>query len=295
MITVSYNQKYNQPIVLAMGFFDCMHLGHKKLVDKAKEIALQRGAQTAVFTFYNNHFKTLGKAEKLLFTFEERKILFQKVGVDVTVGATFDKQFMTMDGNSFLSILKNTFEICAVVVGFDYTCGSDRRDCNFVKDFFASRSIETHVIDQVSFEDEKISSTRIRKLLVSNLHNANSLMANNYFIIGTVEKGRTCGRTIGFPTANVQVDCDKLLPVGVFTADVLVDNKNYKAIVNIGGQPTFGLDKVVVEAHLKDFSGDLYSQTLTITPKKYIRNVVKFENKQQLIEQLRQDLEKLND
>ena len=296
MICLPYNQKLNQPLVLALGFFDCMHLGHKQLVDTAKQLAKDSQSKTAVFTFSNNHFSVLNKSQKLLFTFEERKTLFQNVGVDFAVYATFDKEFMSTDAQTFLTTLKNTFQLKGVVVGFDYTCGKDRKDCFFVKNFFEKYDIPTKIVQQVNFENEKISSTRIRKLLSTNLDKANQLMAHQYFLVGTVEKGRGCGKTMGFPTANVKVEDDKLLPLGVFTADVEVDDKTYKSIVNIGPQPTFGLEeKVVIEAFLQDFQGDLYQKQVVITPKKFIREVKKFNSKEQLVAQLKEDLEKLYD
>ena len=123
------------------------------------------------------------------------------------------------------------------------------------------------------------------------MEKANTLLSQPYFVTGVVEDGRKVGRSISFPTANLKISDEKLLPVGVYGGKTTVDGKQYNAIVNIGAKPTFNLLQNSVEAHLVGFSGDLYGKTLTVELTKFLRGVKKFENKEQLAEQLKFDLE----
>ena len=291
MLNISFGQQFNKPIVITLGFFDCMHKGHVALYDVARQVANANNALCALFTFSNNHFEVIGKAVKPIYTFEERLDIYKNVGLDVVVSATFDKDFMNLSADDFLQVLSK-YNIVHVVCGFDYTCGRDRKDSTYVKEYFAKLGIGCSIVEEVVTNGTKISSTLVRKLLLeNNLQTANSLLSQPYFVTGIVEDGRKVGRLINFPTANLKIAAEKLLPVGVYAGKADVEGKTYRAIVNIGAKPTFDVDTNSVEAHLIDFEGNLYGKKLTVQLTKFLRNITKFESKEDLASQLKQDLE----
>lgn len=289
MQIVKFGEKFNSSIVVALGFFGCMHKGHLQLLHKAKQIARKTDAKVALFTFQNNHLQLLGSNLKQLYTFDERCKIYQNLGVDVLLTAQFDQQFKNTYASDFLKTL-STYNLQGVVGGFDYTCGCDRQNCQYVHDFFANVSVE--IVDAVCQNGEKISTTYVRNLLDHcKIQQTNELLSQNFFFDGKVVHGRNVGTQIGFPTANVQVDVDKYLPTGVFAGTVVLSEKIHRCIVNIGAKPTYNIDEPTVEVHVIDFCGDLYGQNLTVNLTKFLRPICKFDSPQQLIQQLKIDKE----
>ena len=294
MQLVKFGEKLNSPIVVALGFFGCMHKGHVQLLEQAKILANKSNSKVALFTFSNNHLKVLGKDVKQLYTLEERCKIYQNLGVDVLLTADFDEQFMHTSGVEFLGKLSN-YNLQGVVCGFDYTCGFDRLNCQFVSNYF--QNIPVKIVEAVCEQGTKISTTLVRSLLEDcQISRANQLLSKSFFFDGIVVHGRGVGNKLGFPTANIQVDCDKFLPIGVFSGTTKLAGKTYHCIVNIGAKPTYDIEEHTVEVHLIDFDGDLYDQKLTVTLTKFLRHICKFDDANQLIQQLKIDRENcLND
>ncbi len=291
MFRIEYTQQYNKPLVLALGFFDCMHVGHMQLINNAKKLASDN-AEVAIMTFCNNHFAQLGKDTKLLYSYQERLDIYQHCGVDVVVEAVFDRQFMALTGDMNLDALTNNKNIVGIVCGYDHRSGSDMKDHTHIQQYCKDKNIPCVVVDQISNDSGvKISSSLIRQLVAEhNFDTINNLLSEPYHISGTVNSGRGVGHRLGFATANVSVSADKLLPTGVFVGKVqLCDNSVYTAIVNIGRAPTFSVESVNVEAHLLGYSGDLYGQFVKVYITRYLREIVCFDTKEQLISQLEHD------
>ena len=295
MQLIEFSQKLNEPIVVCLGYFGCMHKGHVALLERAKLLARERCAKVALFTFSNNHLRVLGKDTKLIYTFEERLQLYESLGVDYVLAAEFTDEFRAKTGAEFVNQLAK-YNLQGVVCGFDYTCGSDRVTSTDLQ-IALSAHCPVEVVDAVCWNGKKVSTTLIRALLAdNNLSSANDLLSEPYFLTGNVVSGRKVGTKIGFPTANMQIDNDKLLPVGVFGGVVVLNNDTYKCIVNIGSKPTFDVDSATVEVHLLGFDGDLYGQTLKVSLTKFLRNITKFASPEQLSRQLQTDRESmLND
>ena len=295
MQLIRFGQKLNDPIVICLGYFGCMHRGHVALLDTAKECAKVCGAKVALFTFSNNHLRVLGKDVKSLYTFDERLSIYESLGVDFIIAAEFSEQFRVSSGAEFVRQLTE-YNLKGVVCGFDYTCGSDRLGSAALQQLL-SAGCPVDIVDAVCCNGIKVSTTLIRSLLADNqLAYANELLSQPFFVTGKVVAGRKVGGKIGFPTANLELDSDKFAPVGVYGGKVSLCGKTYKCIVNIGAKPTFGLDNTTVEAHLIDFSGDLYGHELKITLTKFLRSITKFDSADALICQLMADKESvLND
>lgn len=289
MQLVKFGEKLNSPIVVALGFFGCMHKGHLQLLEQAKSLAKATNSKVALFTFSNNHLKVLGKDVKQLYTFDERCKIYQNLGVDVLLTAEFDEQFKSTSGANFLRQLSN-YDLQGVVCGFDYTCGADRQNCQFVSNYFDNIAVQ--IVDAVCLDGIKISTTFVRSLLADcRVEQANQLLSEQFFFGGKVVYGRGVGKQLAFPTANMQVANDKFLPVGVFAGKTDIEGKTYHCIVNIGAKPTYGIDEHTVEVHIVDFDGDLYGKDLTVCLTKFLRPICKFQNANLLIQQLKIDRE----
>ena len=290
MQLIEFGQKLNEPIVLCLGYFGCMHRGHVALLDTAKQRARHLGAKVALFTFSNNHLRVLGKDVKVLYTFDERISLYESLGVDYVLAAEFTDEFRVSSGAEFVKQLTQ-YNLKGVVCGFDYTCGSDRLGSGELERQLSSRC-SVDIVDAVCWNGAKVSTTLIRSLLENNeLDSANNLLSEPYFLTGKVVGGRKVGAKIGFPTANLQIDADKLLPEGVYGGVVELDSQTYKCIVNIGNKPTFDVDSTTVEAHLIGFDGDIYGRTLKVSLTKFLRKITKFATPSELIRQLQYDRE----
>ena len=290
MQLIEFGRKLNDPIVLCLGYFGCMHKGHVALLDVAKQRASECGAKVALFTFSNNHLRVLGKDVKSLYTFAERKSIYESLGIDYVLVSEFTDEFRKISGAQFVKLM-TSYNLCGVVCGFDYTCGCDRLGSLALRETLSTKC-SVHVVDAVCWDEVKVSTTLIRSLLAdNNLAMANVLLSQPYFLTGTVVSGRRVGAQIGFPTANLQVDSDKFLPEGVYGGCVEFGAQRYRCIVNIGAKPTFGESSATVEAHLIGFNGDLYGQTLKVSLTKFLRKITKFANPSDLTRQLQTDRE----
>ncbi len=288
MKVISLEQNLSQPIVLCLGFFDCMHDGHVALLERAKKLA--QGNAVALFTFCNSHFETLKRPIKLIYTFDERLSIYEQLGVDVTLYARFDENFMSLSGNDFLKRI-SALNLKAVVCGKDFTCGRDMLTADDVATRLAP-VCPVHVVDLVKQNGQKVCSSFVRNLISENkIAVANTYLSEPFFFEGYVEHGRSVGHLLGFPTVNLSVSSEKLTPQGVYRGSVAVDGKTYRAVVNVGNTPTFGTEKVVVEAHLLDFDGDLYGKKIKVSLLDFLRKIKKFSTENELRNQLAKDVE----
>ncbi|MEG1706489.1 MAG: FAD synthetase family protein, partial [Clostridia bacterium] len=167
MIETVFKEKLNKKICIALGFFDCMHTGHRELLSCAMEKAKRNNALTAVFTFCNNHFNALHIDNKLLYTYEERKLIFESLGVDVCVYAKFDETFRDKTSDEFLKDIF-AYDLAGIVCGYDYTYGSDKATADKLSAECKKRSIPFVMVKEVSDNGVKISSTLIKKYISEN-------------------------------------------------------------------------------------------------------------------------------
>ena len=283
------------PTVIALGFFDSVHSGHKKVISTARKIADENGLSLTVFTFLGNVKAVLNKTnEKCVYLPKEREKLLKDLGADQVFFAPITKEFLSQDKKTFLDWLNQEYNIKYYVSGADYTFGSfGQGNVQFLTDYAKSFSQEHIVVDTHLFLEQKVSTSLIKKCLQNgDIVKANKLLGRNYSVSGVVEKDRQVGSKLGFPTANVSIDSEKFnLKNGVYLGRVKVQQNYYYAIVNYGARPTFDLDKTLIEAHLMGFNGDIYGQTIEIEFLDYIRDIQKFNSANQLKEQLLKDLE----
>lgn len=284
MKTVQFGQKVDEPVVVCLGYFGCLHKGHIAVIDQAKKLATRQGARLALFTFSGNKLR-----KSSLFTFEERLELYSKMGVEIVLYADFTPEFAAISGAEFVRELTLNVKLTGVCCGFDYSFGSDRLSAKDLGRLLTD-NVELCITDCVMADGQKISSTHIAELVEQNkIIEANELLCELYCISGTVTTGRHVGRRLGFPTANLLVQKDKLLPTGVFGGFVQTATGVYKCIVNIGAKPTYGIASPTVEAYLLDFDGNLYGQKITLYLTRFLRPIRKFDSENELILQIERD------
>lgn len=282
--------------VVTLGTFDGVHLGHQQILKKLITSARVLRCETLVLTFFPHPRMVLQQdAEiKLLNTIEEKSLLLEKAGINNLVIHPFDAVFSKLSAEEFVKkILVDTFKIKKIIIGYDHRFGRNRTaDINDLIRFGERYNFEVEQISAQEINDVSISSTKIRNALdEGNVSLANQYLGYNYFFSGTVVKGKQLGRTIDFPTANIQIDQSyKLIPKnGVYIVSSVWQGKTVFGMMNIGVNPTVGGKNQSVEVHLFDFNQDLYNQRITVTIHEKIRDEQKFSSIEALKEQLNSD------
>jgi len=281
--------------VLTLGVFDGLHTGHQALLSRLKKRALP--GQAKILVTYDPHPDiVLGKAKPHrteIFTYHEKLQLLQEFDLDVVVFLPFTKELARMSAISYLEdILIKKLKASHIIFGYDQCFGKDRKG-NY--DFLVSHSSKFNFtverIGEVSAGGSIVSSSRIRSLVAEgNIETANILLCKNFFLTGTVVRGFQRGRKLGYPTANLDVPETKLLPApGVYIGYAEWSKKIFRAMIHAGTVPTFGLDYITVEAHLLDFSEDIYGEQLKVSFVRKIRNIEKFSGMEELKARLEND------
>lgn len=283
----------NHGIILAMGFFDCMHTGHRKLVDTAVKRARAEGRKSAVLTFSNDPYAHFDKDSKLVYTYEERKTIFERLNLDFCIPLDFSEKFRLITKEKFIETLFSDFDIKGLVCGHDYRFGNNGAgDTVFLRRAADSKNIALDVIGPVLIGGERVSTTLIKETLLSGaVEKANRLLSEDYFMTGKIIRGRGEGSKIGFPTANLSVPPEKLLPKhGVYATHVQIGGKRYKSVTNIGPKPTYNIEGIFVETYITGFEGDLYGKNITLFFIKRIRDIIKFGDLEDLKRRIQKDI-----
>lgn len=264
---------------LCLGYFDGVHLAHRALFEKAKA----RG-KWGVLLFDRNV-----KGSLLLTTQYEKVQLISELGADYVIIAEFSEKFMNRTPGEFADFLKDTLNVSAVVAGYDYRFGKMASgDANMLIKLADERNISAEIVSAECENGEPIKSTKIREYIMSgDIPSANRLLGYAYMVCGKVEKGLGNGHKLGFPTANVAYNYEKLLPPdGVYAGSAC----GKPAVINIGKNPTFNAENRTLEVHLIDFDGDLYGKVISVSFFEKIRDDVKFDTKEALIARIEKDI-----
>ena len=288
--------KSNKKTVLTLGTFDGVHLGHQSILKKIIEAASNEDEESLVLTFFPHPRMILEQDSdiKLLNTIEEKASLLYKLGIDHLVIQKFDNSFSQLAPEDFVKqILVDIFNVKKIIIGYDHRFGKNRAaDINDLIAFGQKYNFEVEQISAEEINDVSISSTKIRLALqAGNISLANDYLGYQYFLNGTVVKGRQLGRTIGYPTANIQVDENfKLIPaIGVYAAYAIIDDEKYFGMVNIGTNPTIGENPLTIEVNIFDFNKDIYNKKITIGFIDKIRDQQKFNSLDELKNALSND------
>ena len=282
--------------ILTLGTFDGVHIGHKKILKKLTQNTENQKYESLVLTFFPHPRMVLQEHSdiKLLNTIDEKIGLLEKIGIENLVIHPFDEAFSRLTAEEFVStILVNRFHIQKIIIGHDHRFGRNRT-AN-IDDLIAYGKEYGFEVEQISVQeinDISVSSTKIRNaLLEGDMALANDYLGYNYFLTGSIVKGKQLGRTIGFPTANLKIEENyKLIPQnGVYIVKSIIDKQTVFGMMNIGFNPTVDGQKQSIEIHYFDFNTDLYNQKISVSILQRIRSEQKFESVGLLKEQLEKD------
>ena len=279
---------------VALGSFDGLHSGHLSLVNKIIELANENKGRSIVYTF-KNHPRTLIKGAtppKLLMDNESKEEILEALGVDLIYFEEFNEEYMKLTPEGFIKYLCEKFKVKGIVVGFNYRFGyKNIGNIEMLKELSTKYGYELYVMEPCNYENEVISSTRIRnELLNGNVDKAMKMLNRPYIIKGKVVHGKKLGRTIGFPTANLDYSKEALIPrKGVYYTNVQWQGKIYKGITSVGNNPTVNGDKLTIETYILDFNNDLYGHNIKVYFIKKIRDEKKFNSIDDLVIQLKKD------
>lgn len=291
---------------LTIGNFDGVHRGHQAIIDQVKQLAQQVSGPSVAFTFDPSPAKLLrpNEAPAALTEIHRRAELLNKIGIDHVVVCKTTPQLLQLEPEEFFErVILQTLKAKAVAEGENFCFGKQRRgDVVLLKQLCKDSQIKFSILEPQRDQGDWISSTRIRTLIESgDMVEANRLLIEPYRISGTVGHGAARGRTLGFPTANIDGIAVLCPPLGVYAGRVVTINPadptapnpvGLPAAINIGANPTFGESTIKVEAHIVGFDGDIYDRVLGIELLDKLRDVQKFESKDQLLAQLAQDIQR---
>jgi len=280
----------------AIGFFDGIHKGHQKLINTAINESDEKQLESAVITFHPHPSVVLKKDTKhvqYITPLNEKKKLLQQMNIDRLYIITFNEQLASLSPEEFMNHFIEGLNIKHIIGGFDYTFGhKGKGNMELMKKQSGDR-FEVTTIDKVEMDHEKVSSTKIRSLIKSGeIERITPLLNRPLATTGIVVKGDQRGRTIGFPTVNLKIEQETLMPKpGVYAVKALYKNEEYEGMANLGVKPTFASGEEIpsLEVHLFDYNNDIYGEELVIEWYQYIRDEVKFNGVDELVEQLEKD------
>lgn len=284
--------------VVTIGTFDGVHIGHRKIITRLVNTGKQEGLKSVILTFFPHPRMVLQKDSKikLINTIEERRYILESSGLDFLLIKEFTKKFSRLTAEDFVKeLLVDKLNAKKVIIGYDHRFGRNRNaDIQDLKAFGKKYNFEVEEISAQDIDDVAVSSTKVRKALnEGDVVKANAYLGYNFMLTGTVTKGKSLGRQLNFPTANIHIaETYKLIPKqGSYIAKANIKGVTVYGMMNIGMNPTVNGKKETVEVHFFDFNADIYDKTIQIEILERIRDEKKFESVEALKEQLNKDKE----
>ena len=275
--------------------FDGVHRGHQSILNQLKSVAAENRFETAILTFWP-HPRLVFNAQddlQLLNTVEEKVALMENYDVQHLFLQEFNEEFRNLTGEEFVRrVLVEKFRVKYLIIGHDHVFGKNRSgNFELLEKLAPELGFTVQQMDAVNAFNQNISSTKVREaLLQGNVRQANEMLGYQYPLSGVVVDGKKLGRTIGYPTANMEVDPIKLLPKkGAYIVDVFVNNQQFKGMLSIGTNPTVGGEKLSTEVYILDFDKDIYGEKITVRFREFLHEEIKFESLEKLIERLDED------
>ncbi|MGM7701218.1 bifunctional riboflavin kinase/FAD synthetase [Pseudalkalibacillus sp. Hm43] len=287
-----------EPAAMAIGYFDGIHMGHREVICTAKAIADEKGLESAVMTFDPHPSVVLGRerTEKSHITpVEDKQKVIEELGIDRLYIVHFNKAFAALTPQQFVDEFIIGFNVKHVVAGFDFSFGKKGEGTMETLPFHSRGAFEHTVVNKVSIDGHKVSSTLIRTLIEEGqVKEIPKYLARNYQVRGTVIHGDSRGHTIGFPTANIHLSDTYMIPkTGVYAVKMKVNGEWYAGVCNVGYKPTFKEkqpDKPSIEVHLFSFDASIYGEDVIVEWRDHIRDEKKFSSIDDLKEQISRDV-----
>lgn len=284
-------------IVITIGNFDGLHIGHKKVIEAVKEDAAARSGTSAVLTFEPHPLKVLRPEReiKLITPFEEKARLIEEAGIDLLLCLTFDSDLAMMEAKDFIrDIIVGRIGVVKVIVGHNYTFGRGRKgNVELLRREGRRYGFTTKVVRNKTLSGKVVSSTGIRELISKRkVYEASLLLGRPYRIQGRVIKGKGRGaRFLNIPTANIETEYELIPAEGVYAVQVDLDGLLYGGVMNIGKNPTFGENQLSLEVHILDFSRDILGKKISVYFLKHLRNERRFPDVNSLKEAIIHDID----
>lgn len=282
--------------VITIGTFDGVHTGHRQIIAQLKEEAHRIGGETVIITFYPHPRKIVGKGDdiQLLNTQEEKITLLRHHGIDHLIVIPFTKEFAEQPAEKYISdFLVDKIHPHTIIIGYDHRFGKNRQgDYRMLEAFAPVYGYEVKEISEKVLHEIAVSSTRIRKALLGGETDiANELLGYTYYFEGIVVDGNKLGRTLGYPTANIQPgSTEKLIPGnGIYAVEVELNEERFKGMMSIGVRPTIGESPRVIEVNIFDFDRNIYGESIRVYVKHFLRHEEKYDNLEALKDQLAKD------
>jgi len=287
--------KISGEVGISLGTFDGLHVGHRKLIDNLIVNCKKRNLKSVVYTFSNHPREyTLGLRIPKIISLDEKIHIFSSMGIDYLILLKFDNFQRDIDADYFIKdFICKKLNVKFITVGFDYRFGKNANgDGNLFKKYSSEVGYEIDIVESVNYNEEKISSTLIRNMLYDGeIEKANLLLGRNYSFSGEVIHGKKLGRKLGFPTANIYVNENmNLIKSGVYLSRIKIGKKYHNALTNVGFNPTFDRSELSVESYIINYSDNLYGRHIRVEFLKMLRDEKKFSSKEELIEQMKNDL-----
>ena len=285
---------------LTVGTFDGVHAGHRVLINSVIQLARKQGGRSVIVTFDPHPREIINPGSsgiKLLSSLKERRELLSDMGVDEMTVIPFDRDFSLLTSEQFVrNVIWNKIGVSNFVIGYDHHFGRDRTGTiSTVERMGIELGYESHVVSKQEVGDKTVSSTAIRRAIQDegDMELAAKFLERYYILNGNVVHGAKRGKSLGFPTANLQPENPaKVIPKnGVYAVWVRVGEKYYRGMMNIGRKPTFDGDEISLEVHIIDFKEDIYGKDIQIQFVSRIRDEQKFDGPDRLVEQIRNDRE----
>lgn len=288
MTTVEFGERLNDGMVIAMGYFDGMHLGHREILAKAKQLADERGLKTAITTFSDSPNR-----KDTLYTYFDRKKLFAQCGADICVSLCYAR-ICNMTGEDFLHDLFAYYGITHVVCGENYKFGADGCDVTRLRELAQGFGVGVTVMPLLDVGGVRVSSTAVKAFLkTGDADAAKKLLGTPYHIRGEVTYGDGRGRVLGIPTANLDLPIGIMeIKRGVYGTYTELDGKLYRSVTNYGARPTFLQSRFAIETNLLGYEGgSLLGKEITVYFHRYLRPIRKYRDKDELLARIAKDKE----
>ena len=292
----NFKRKENTPVVIAIGAFDGLHLGHQKIINRTKKIAKVQNLPCGIFTFSPHPLRVISdmKAPGHLLSTRQKLKKIKKMNLDYYFKQKFTREFSNINFENFIkNILIDKINIDSVVVGEDFKFGNEARgDKETLMELSEKYDFGIEILPHLKINNQVVSSSFIRSLVKKGeVGQIPDFLGDYYEIEGKVIKGEGRGKELGFPTANLELPVDYVLPEpGVYAGYVYYQNQSYKAIGNFGFKPTFSGKKYQIEIHILDLSREIYGENISFEMVKFIREEKKYENIEKLKEQIKRDI-----
>ena len=292
IVNIGQLENLNEKFAVAIGFFDGLHLGHQVVINHAIHYAKENHIKSVVMTFDRSPKVALGHAETegYLTPADDKMRLLEEMGVDYALILKFDHTFLNLTADLFINEYLLKIDTCYVSVGFDFRFGQGGKGSPAM--LLTHDVFKVEVSEPVLMDGEKVSTTGVKKCLkMEDLETVKKMLGRPFLISGKVVQGRQLGRTIGFPTANLQLTDDYLFPLrGVYATASYIDGIRFMSMTNIGFNPTANLqESISIETYIFDFNADIYEKVLKIEFLSKIRDEIKFNGLDELVAQLEKD------